>query len=127
MSGPTRTQRAHRARVEALLADKAGIWTDASIGRHLGLSPRTIENWRCRLRFRRTSRWGWYTTGQVARLTGLSEVTVRRMIHRGQLRARRLVAGNGYRRGWWMVAAEDAERLLRERRPEVWEGWRWSH
>lgn len=117
-------QRAHRQRVMAALDDWAGVRSDAWIGSRLGLSARTVANWRWRLHVRRIDRWGWYTTGQAARLTGLSPGTLATMARSGRIRARRLVAGHGYRRGWWLLDPRDVERISRERQPAIWQAWK---
>ena len=127
----TKAQCAHRQRVMDALGTWAGVRSDAWIGEHLGLAARTVANWRWRLRIRRIDRWGWYTTGQAARVTGLSAGTLATMARDGRIRARRLAAGHGYRRGWWMLDPEDVERISRERYPELWNRWDagqpWNH
>ncbi len=112
----------HRARVEEALSRWGSTRTDVWIGNRLGLSPRTVANWRLRLGIWKT-RTSWYTTGEAARVTGLSPQAWSRLARTGQVRARRLKAYPRAHHAWWLIAPEEVEHLLRRRCPQTWERW----
>lgn len=119
----TRTQRLHRSRVEEALLRWGAHYSDAEIGRRLGLSPRTVENWRLRLGIWWTQQRGWYTTGEAARVTGLSSHMLARMARTGRIRARQ----RGGRSHWWALHPEDVERLTHHHNPALMQRWEGHH
>lgn len=120
-------ERWHRRRAEIVEAFDRWGWrySDAEIARRLGIAPRTIENWRWRLGIWHTRRTSWYTTGEAARVTGLSPQWLSRLARTGRIQARQ----RGGRRHWWLIAPEDVERLAREHNPALmrrWEERQWN-
>lgn len=123
--GPTNTQREHRRRVEEALSRWNGTRTDAWIARQLGISERTLENWRCRLGYWKTNWRGWYTVNEAARVTGLSSDALNRMCRTGKVRARKVPkCRDRARYAWWLIAPEDVERLIQDCCPETMKRWR---
>ncbi len=55
----------------------------------------------------------WYTTGEVARLIGRAEYTVRDYCRRERIRARKKPCGRG-KSGEWLVPHAELERLRNE-------------
>lgn len=119
---PTRAQREQRQRVMALLESRGGVWTIERMAQELGIAPRTMQNWIWRLRWKKTAWRGWYTTGAASQVTGLSPQWLSSQCRAGKLRCRRPPRSLRHPRySWWLIAPEDVEQLMRERRPELLE------
>lgn len=111
--------RSRRAEVEDALLQWGAHESDREIARRLGLAERSVENWRWRLGIYHTRQSGWYTTGEAARVTGLSQQRLSHLARTSRIRARQ----RGGRRHWWVIAPEDVERLVREHNPALWRRW----
>lgn len=88
-----------------------------TLARHLGRTERAVIAWSYR-----NNVWpwtgSWYTPIDVARLLGVSRQHICRLCRRRAIRARRVP---GSRR--WIIPPDEVERLVRERRPDVWHTW----
>lgn len=77
----------------------AGTLTDAQISVYLDRTPTAIRAWRWRNRIaatRTTARW--ITTGEAARLVGVSQQTITAWARHKRIPARRVPGGR-----WWLV------------------------
>jgi hypothetical protein len=122
--GTSHAQRQRRAAAEEALSRWGATHTDGWIAQRLGLSERTVANWRLRLGYWKTKQGGWYTTGQASRVTGLSPQWLSSMAREKRIQARRVLAHERAHHAWWLIAPEEVERLCRERNPELWARWR---
>jgi hypothetical protein len=113
------------------MAEALSCWSarysDAEIGRRMGVAERTVEHWRERLGVWHTQDTSWYTSGEAARVTGLRPQRLTRMARAGRIRAQQ----RGGRGCWWLFAPEDVERLALTHNPALMRRWeehrRWSH
>lgn len=103
---------------ETLLLRERRRLTVPELARRLGRSERAIITYSY---LHRCYPWdgSWYTPIEVARLLGVSRQYVTRLCAAKRIRARRVP---GMRR--WLIDPDDVERLVRERRPELWTCWR---
>lgn len=83
--------------------------TLATLARHLGRSPKAVEQW-CWRHGCFPTRGSWYTSGEAARRTGLSPQWLTALCRERRIRARRVPGGR-----WWLIAPEEVERLARQR------------
>jgi hypothetical protein len=109
--------------VEEALSRWGATRTDRWIARRLGIAPRTLENWRWRLRIWKTQQRGWYTTGEAALVTGYTPQWLARLAREKRIRARRVKPRRRAHHAWWLIAPEEVERLCREHNPELWRRW----
>lgn len=102
----------------AVIEAYAGRWGTKTLAKKLNMSERTVWNYYSRYHCSPRNRGGWYTTGQAARVTGLSMQWLSRLCREGKVRARRLPGS-----GWWQIHPEDVERLVARYNPVLWRRW----
>lgn len=88
-----------------------GTLTDAQIGAYLGRTPKAVRQWRERNHIaptRTTARW--MTSGEAARMLGVSQQTVTRWCRTKQIPARRVPGGRWWLVDWaWCISRRDDE------------------
>jgi hypothetical protein len=90
---------------EALIVSRLTCWTRPTIARHLGRTPRAIRGW-CWRHGQNPRNQHLLTSGQAAKITGLSQQWLTEMARAGRIKARREPGGR-----WWLFSPAALERI----------------